>query len=145
MTLTQFAENARLLRRLSGEVCIRARVGHASALLLDFGILYPLNHRGYQQPEKALTVECCWRLETRTEVIVGWGDQDETIEARLQVLVGKRVLKTRVYQPSYMASIQFAEDLRLWIFPDDSRDYAAQSEYNVCWYVTGRAIPEASK
>ena len=83
-------------------------------------------------------------METKTEVIVGRGDEDETVESRLPVLVGKRVVQTRVYRPSYMVNIQFTDDLRLWIFPDNSRDYAIESEYGVHWFVSGRAIPGGS-
>lgn len=143
MTVEQFATQARHLRKFIGETCVRARCGYASALLLDFGMLHSPDQSGYQQPDKGLTIECCYRLETGKEVVFGWADQDDLIESRIGVLVGKCIERVKIFKPSYMAHIRFSEDLRLWIFPDQWKDYDPErAEYFVSWFVSGRAIPD---
>ncbi len=155
MTFKAFVAQARHLRALRGELCVRAKTGaYAWALLLDFGTLAPPDHRGYRQPQKGLVVECPWRIETRSAVIVASADAHVTdaagrrvqmeglIEGKIQICVGKRIARVSVYRPSFMACVQFTDDLKLWIFPEDSADYEIVSEDPRCsWYVAGSAVP----
>ena len=143
MTLKAFIAQARKLSLLNGEMCVRASPGaYDWALLLTFGMLYPPDATGYREWGKGIVVECPWRLETQTEVIVGSGNTDGTIREKIQACVGRRAIETEVHLPSYTACICFDEGLTLWIFPDDSRDYALQSDHpSSPWYLVGRAIP----
>jgi hypothetical protein len=143
VTLKAFQAQARHLSALPDAVCFRAATGaHAWVLLLDFGALGPPDERGSRQPDFGPVVECPWRLEDGLRVIVGSGDQDEVIAPRIQACVGRRVIGTEVLTPSYTARVRFEGDLTLWIFPDDSKDYAESSEHPSCpWYLAGLAVP----
>lgn len=143
MTLRAFIRQAEDLRLLDDQVCVRASEGGFSgALLLDYGTLHPPDQDGYHQPDKGLVIECPWRLENSTDVIVGSGDQSDIVESRVQTCVGRRVRQIEVHPPSYMACIRFDGDLALWIFPDDSSDYTTQSEYpRNPYFVAGRTTP----
>ena len=143
MSLRSFKEDAKRLRTLRGEECVRAGVGYANTLLLDFRMLHPPNERGYRQPDMSLVAECSWRLETATRVLVGWGDADEDIETRVQVCEGKQVTDVRVFRPSYMARLRFSGDLSIWVFPDRSKFFDPHDEESGSqWYVTGRSFPD---
>ena len=138
MTLRAFATQERRLPILVGEVCSRAGVGGAGALLLDFGALLPPDEHGRQAAETGLVAECPWRLETISAVIVGYLDDDDTIEQRVQACTGRQVIDVGVFHPSYTVAVSFEGDLSLWIFPCDSKDYVDQSPYpSSPWYVLG--------
>lgn len=130
---------------LHGETCIRASCGYAGALLLDFGLLHPADARGYREPELFFVAECPWRLETATEVLTGYFDDDDRQDERLQRLIRQRVVKTTVTRPSFTVEIVLTDSLRLWVFPCDVADYTAQSDYPLerqqsPWFVGGRAL-----
>ncbi len=139
MTRRAYATQARILRSVRGETCVRAETGaYAWSLLLDFGTLQAPDADGYRAPAYGLVVECPWRLEDRTQVVAGSNDDAETVDARLQLCVGRRLTRVVVYQPSFMVHIYLEDGLSLWVFPDNPRDYAASTEppYSA-WYVAG--------
>jgi hypothetical protein len=116
----------------------------------DFGALGPPDEKGFRSPERSLTVETWWRLETSMQVLVGSGDENATIDERIQLAVGKRVRDTQVFLPSYMVRLTFSDELVLWVFLDDARDYGVARpnptepwEYpNAPWFVMGPNVPE---
>ncbi len=131
MTRQAFRVQTDHLRSLRGDVCVRATTGAGPwALLLDFGMLHPLDATGDQAPEKALVVGCPWRLETAAAVL-GTSDDGYSSEhgpaarspaemaAALPVCVGKHT----VFRPSFMVRLLFSGALRLWAFPMESRAY----------------------
>ena len=142
MTLKAYQTQAQTLRSFRGKTCVRATTGAYSwSLLLDFGSLGPANAQGYREPEYGLVIECPWRLEDRAHVIVGSGDDAEIIDARLQPCVGKHLVRLSIHRPSYMVHVYFTDDLSLWIFPDDTKDYSSTSEHPYSpWYVVGSAV-----
>lgn len=143
MTLGVFTNQAIRVQQLNGEECVRAEIGYGRSLLLDFGRLHPPDSSGYQEPEKSLVADCPWRAERHAEIIVGSGDDQDGIDGKLALCVGKRVTEIAVYRPSFMLRIQMAGGVTIWFFPDDAREYAAESEYpRSAWYVTGRSFPE---
>jgi hypothetical protein len=156
MTRQAYRSQAKRLRSLRGDVCVRAMTGAGTwALLLDFGMLHPPDAAGYREPEKGLVVECPWRLETAVAVLVSSDDgyssvhvpaarSPAEIDAALQVCLGKRVEHITVYRPSFMIRLTFSGALRLWVFPVDSRAYQDDSGPYCCWYLVGRAFPEES-
>ena len=141
MTQAACKTQAKLVRLLRGEVCVRARVGQANTLLLDFGVLHDPDRHGYRESDKWLVAECPWRLERKDAVVVGNGDAANRVESPLQACVGKRLVRITVYRPSYMLHLRFDNDLRFWLFPDDAAVYAPGGESSAApWYVGGRAI-----
>ena len=143
MSRRSFKEEVKLLRTLKGEECIRVGVSVANILILDFRMFHPPNERGYREPHICLIAECPWRLETPSKVLVGMGDEDEDIETRVQVCVGRRVTRVTVYRPSFMVRLRFSDDLSLWVFPQDSRHYESDNkELRNEWYVFGRSFPD---
>jgi hypothetical protein len=144
MTLRALEAQAQHLRRLNGERCIRAGIGGASALLLDFNLLNEPDETGYRLPELYLVASCPWRIETSENVIVGYFDRDEVLPDRVQICVGQTISSASVVLPSYTVRVTFSSDLTIWIFPCDSEDYALYGEYpSSPWYVGGRAVPSS--
>jgi hypothetical protein len=143
MTLRAFAAQARHLRALRGETCVRAATGaYAWALLLDFGMLHGPDDAGYREPEKGLVVECPWRVEDPRGVVVGSADDDERIHEGVRVFLSKQVVAVTVYRPGFMARVRLTEGVTLWMFPERAADFTASSEdISVPWYLTGRAFP----
>lgn len=150
MTLAALVKQARYLPTLYGAECTRAFRSYSSMLNLFFGALGPPDEKGFLNPERSLTVETSWRLETSSQVLVGSGDENATIGERVQVVVGQRVQDTQVFLPSYMVRLAFGDELVLWVFPDDARDYGVARpnpmepwEYpNAPWFVMGPDVPE---
>lgn len=143
MTIKAFEAQVRHLPLIEGKECVRAGIGYARALLLDFEQLHPPDARGYQEPERSLVVECCWRLETATEVLIGSSDEDDELRKAVAVCVGRRISGVEVFRPSFMLHIQFTDNLSLWVFPDSASDFVAESEYpRSSWFLAGRAVPE---
>ncbi len=142
MTLKALSAQSRRLEQLHGKRCIQAGIGRASALLLDFEFLHEPDESGYRQPELSLVAECPWRIETSNEVIVGYFDADEALDPGVQVSVDRTITATEVVLPSYTVHITLSDDIYVWLFPCDSREYASVSEYpSSPWYVGGYSIP----
>ena len=150
MTLKAFSAQAKRIRFLEGEVCIRASTTvHPWALRLDFGPPSSPENDGHDTSPKSLIVEYPWRLETKDAVLVGSGDDvgypeedrplaAERIRSKLQLCAGRRVTHVEVHQPSYMVRLSFDDTLYLWVFPDASEDFAEQSaDPQISWYVIG--------
>lgn len=142
MSARAFAAQARRLRALRSEVCLHAQTGaYTWALLLEFRARHSPGERERSRAEHCLVVECPWRLETPTSVLVASAD-GEAIESDIQVCVGKQVLSVTVYRPSFMARLRFSDGLTLWLFPERTAEYAPNPENpSVSWYLTGRGIP----
>lgn len=143
MTVKAFIKSTRDVLALKGQQCVRASAGYARTLLLDCGMLRPPDSIGYEEPEIGLVAECPWRLDSRTSVIVGSGDPEDVIDSRLQICLGKTVDAVEVFPPSYTLRVALSDGLTVWVFPDDSRDFVACSEYpRSSWYVAGFAVSE---
>jgi hypothetical protein len=141
MTLRAFEASANQARRLKGERCIRASLGYADALLLDFGALRLAHPSGVELPAIGLVAECPWRLDSQTNVIVGYGDPAEIGAARLQECIGKSVTGVTIYKPSYMLRLKLEGDLVIWVFPDDSRRFSNDTDFNrSSWYIAGYTV-----
>lgn len=98
---------ARRLRGLRGAVCIRAQIGYAGALLLDFGTL--------REPDACS------------------GDSAATAEHALRACLGMAVLRLTMYRPSYMCKVVLTDGFVLWLFPD-AADQGQESNH-LPWYV----------
>lgn len=144
MSIRAFAASAEHAKRLRGRACVRVGIGYGKALLLDFGTLAPPDESGYMQPQIGLVAECPWRLESSGAVIVGSGDPTESGDQRLKICLGKVVAGVAISRPSYTLRLGLTDDLTLWVFPDDSRDFAVdQKDPRSSWYVAGFAVPSA--
>lgn len=142
MSIRALVAQARALRTIHGRPCVRVGVGALTTLLLDFGKLFPPDPTGYEEPEFSVVAECPWRLETRERVIVGSGDERETIRAKGQVLLGRHLIESSIALPSYSARIDFEGEVILWIFPDAAEDYVDEDmDPRAPWYLAGRALP----
>jgi hypothetical protein len=153
MTRQAFLVQANHLRSLRGEVCVGTKTGAGPwALSLDFGVLHSPDARRYRAPEKGLVVECPWRLEATTAVLVASADGYASehapaarsladIETALQVCVGKRVERITVYRPPFMVRLALSGALRLWAFPENTGEYQDDGDPRCSWYLAGRAFP----
>jgi hypothetical protein len=141
MTKQALQAQASLIQRLRHQTCTSVGIGYASALLLDFGTPSAPDATGYREPELSLVVECPWRLETVQSVLVGSGNDDETISTVIQSLLHSQVEAIAIFQPSFTVRLNIGT-VALWIFPDDAQSYAENAEYpRSPWYVTGRGVP----
>ena len=143
MSYKAFVAQSRLLRTLIGEKCWKAERYEGdiwSDLSLSFGRQMSPEGDIESDHEKGLMIECPWRLETRDRVLVGTRDDKELINECIQSCVGATVYKTRFFRPSFMAVVRFDNDLRLWLFPEDSKDFRLVSRYHWApWHFTGHA------
>lgn len=140
MALHAFEAQARYLDKLRGVTCTHARLGYSTMLLLDFGTRQPPDQEGYRHPDYGLVVECSWRLESRTEVLAGFFDEAEDIEAAIRTCVGRSVVRARSFPPSYMMRLNLSGGITLWDFSDRTGPYAADGDSRVPWYFAGRLV-----
>lgn len=153
---------AQRLPLLEGDLCARVRRGRDADLFLEFGPPATRPTRGRAQPERALGIGCPWRLESASRILVGsdnmtklafaeddpegasiepWIVPDRRLEPELHVLAGRRMTRTEVMRPSYMAQIEFEGGLTLWIFQDTATYCTPDGDYDeLPWFVYGRAF-----
>ncbi|HUG13800.1 MAG TPA: hypothetical protein VMM78_02185 [Thermomicrobiales bacterium] len=140
-----------LLQRLHGQECTFTGSVDGKSLVLDFGARHPTGideARGLVaafEGDYWLVVQCPWRLDSSTDVIVGGFDSVELILDFSRILVGKRVRATQVDPPGFTAQLSFDDDLTLWLFPCDSTELLADDDADGTappWVISGRAIAD---
>lgn len=145
MTRQAFEAQTRLVQRLTGRTCSQVAIGDDDELVIDFGELEQTGP-GEFDGEAWLIVECPWRLETDTDVLCGWENEEDEIPEKTSVLIGHQAGEATVRRPGFDLTLRFANGYRLRVFPDCVSYYADDTaSLSIPWYVGGKVITEAEK
>jgi hypothetical protein len=133
----RLAVEAQQLSSLNGGFCVRANSPGFGIVDLNFEGDTAPERQGSRSGRRLFSAYGPWRVETRDRVVVGSDDLTEEIRQALQTLVGKRVLLAFAQPPGYMAQLRFEDDLILWTFPTDVRQYGSGhfEEVGGPWFV----------
>lgn len=140
MTRQAFEAQTRLVEQLSGRICSQVSIGGNDELVIDFGQLQQ-TAPGEFDGEAWLIVECPWRLESETNVLCGWENDEDDIPVKSSVLIGLHAEEPTVRRPGFDLTLPFTNGCRLRIFPDCLGYYSDDTaSLAIPWYVGGAAL-----
>lgn len=119
-----------VLGQIVGMECTRAENPTGSILSLDFGKLSraqddPPDSRSHG--ERHLTVLSPWRLHEQNHVRCDWNSDD--ISSAVRMLAGRTVTAAVTNSPGWDIMMQLSQGFALYVFGDQSDDYA--------WFMLG--------
>ena len=125
---------AEAVGELVGEECwgVAAGEGTGTRFTLDLGAKFRLDRpipnellapdvREYEAAYVLFVEGCPWRVQTATEVVGSWDDDnanDGPMVAALERLIGARVVAAEVEPPAWDLTVSFDHGLRLVVFAD---------------------------
>lgn len=124
---TELAEQ--LLSQIIGMRITRSKLGYGSFITMDWGNDIVEELKAKHGIEKQVFGEwylwvymCAWRLEKNGYPIIGAGDERDTIQSKIPLLTGKKLLKAQVLNNSFDVILNFEKGYSLLLFSFEMKD-----------------------
>ncbi|CAG0978604.1 hypothetical protein ANRL4_01728 [Anaerolineae bacterium] len=118
----------KMLEVLVGQPCWLIRMRPYHRLVMDLGSkiadISPVSQKPFTRGEWRLqTLAAYWRFESQAETVVGSGDEDELISARIGMLQGLVVKSIQVVPPALDLVMAFSDQQTLRLFGVTSQQH----------------------
>jgi hypothetical protein len=123
----------RLAAELAEKLCLRTRLFiHETsmwALVLHFGCEMWIAGVNLEPSVERIWINSVWRLRQGPRVLAGIYDRPDLVVSNLELLAGKRLIRTTIDEGSGDLTIEFTDDLMIETFTDSVTEQDCHWEY----------------